>query len=104
MAPEGGQGEEGAPAGRFAGWLLRDRRTGRLTVGQLPNPALLAFLASRIALALVDLGPRTRDLVAVAGTVALLWWAVDELARGVNPFRRLLGSVVLVALVAGLAG
>jgi len=35
----------------------------------------------------------------IAG-VALLVWAVDELVRGVNPFRRLLGAAALGALVA----
>ena len=32
------------------------------------------------------------------GTAALLWWSFDELIRGVNPFRRGLGAVVLCAL------
>jgi hypothetical protein len=35
-------------------------------------------------------------------TAALLVWAVDEVLRGVNPFRRLLGGGVLVVVVAGL--
>jgi hypothetical protein len=35
--------------------------------------------------------------------LALLVWALDEVARGVNPFRRMLGVVVLGAAIAGLA-
>jgi hypothetical protein len=35
----------------------------------------------------------------VVGTVALLAWSVDEVLRGVNPFRRILGGVVLAGLV-----
>ena len=35
---------------------------------------------------------------------SILVWAVDELLRGVNPFRRLLGLVVLVGTVTGLVG
>jgi hypothetical protein len=37
----------------------------------------------------------------VAG-VALFCWAGDEVIRGVNPFRRMLGAAVLAALVIGL--
>jgi hypothetical protein len=39
--------------------------------------------------------------VSVVATVALLWWSIDEIVRGVNPFRRILGAVVLVAVVVG---
>lgn len=34
--------------------------------------------------------------------LALGWWAVDEIARGVNPWRRMLGSAVLADLVTSL--
>jgi hypothetical protein len=30
--------------------------------------------------------------------MALGWWAVDEVLRGVNPWRRLLGTAVLAGL------
>jgi len=33
---------------------------------------------------------------------ALIWWAVDELIRGVNPWRRLLGGAVLAGQIAKL--
>ena len=36
------------------------------------------------------------DVVAAGG---LVWWAVDELVRGVNPWRRLLGGGVLVTQI-----
>ncbi len=36
----------------------------------------------------------------VVAAVALLVWAGEEILLGVNPFRRLLGAVVLGALVA----
>jgi hypothetical protein len=32
-----------------------------------------------------------------------MWWALDELIRGVNPFRRLLGAVVAVITLLGVA-
>ncbi|MEX2539897.1 MAG: hypothetical protein WD646_14715 [Actinomycetota bacterium] len=40
--------------------------------------------------------------VAVVATSALLWWALDEAIRGVNPFRRLLGVGVLAVTTAGI--
>jgi hypothetical protein len=40
--------------------------------------------------------------VTAVGTVALVVWALDELVRGVNPFRRLLGAGVLVTQGVGL--
>jgi hypothetical protein len=97
--------EEGGAQGsrRALDWLLRNRRTGGYTIGQAPNLALWVFLASRIGLFLLHLGPRIEDLVSVIGTVALLWWSVDEIIRGVNPFRRLLGLVVLALISADLA-
>lgn len=80
-------------------WLFRDRATGRIVVAQWPNVALVVFLVARLADRLID--PSTPAL-AVVGTVALLWWAGDELLRGVNPWRRILGAVVAVGTLAGL--
>jgi hypothetical protein len=33
----------------------------------------------------------------VIATGGLLWWAADEVLRGVNPWRRMLGGGMLVA-------
>lgn len=76
-------------------WLLRDRRTGRVVVAQWPNAAAWIYVASLLARRVVPDGAVTA--VVVVGTVALVVWAVDEVVRGVNPFRRLLGAGVLVA-------
>lgn len=85
---------------RALDWFFRDRTTGAITVGQWPNAPLLAFGA----LALVDwlLAP-TGDagtVVRALGSASLGVWAADELARGVNPWRRCLGAAVLVGLIA----
>jgi len=80
-------------------WLFRDRATGRFVVGQWPNAALLVFMSARGLQWLIG---TTKGNAALAlqwlGTAALTWWAGDELMRGVNPFRRILGSAVLVAV------
>jgi hypothetical protein len=81
------------------GWLLRDRTTGRIVVAQSPNaPILVATslaLAGRVAV-VVGRSSRPYDL---AATAALTWWAGDELLRGVNPLRRLIGASTLVGIV-----
>ena len=82
-------------------WLFRDRRTGRVTIVQFPNVALWIFFGS-VALRRVvsdDGGPRTA--IGYAGVAALGWWAVDEVVRGVNPWRRLLGVAGCVFTAAG---
>ncbi len=76
-------------------WLFRDRTTGRITIGQFPNAALGLFLVASLLRWIIGPSgwPATAlDLVAAG---ALTWWSVDELVRGVNPWRRLLGGAVL---------
>ena len=83
-----------------ARWLFADRATGRIVVAQMPNAPLWVFVAAWAALrwARPD-GWTARALDVVAG-LALLVWGLDEVLRGVNPWRRMLGAGVLV--VAGL--
>ena len=76
--------------------------TGELVVAQWPNTALWAFLATSIVRRVVHLEGALATFVAVVAAVSLGWWAVDEIVRGESPFRRVLGGVVLVALVGGL--
>jgi hypothetical protein len=79
-------------------WFFRNRSTGEITVAQRPNPALGIFLAATVAQWLLGGGgPLSSALRLIAGG-ALIWWAVDEVVRGVNPWRRFLGAAVLTAL------
>jgi hypothetical protein len=82
-------------------WLFRNRHTGRITVAQFPNPALWAFLAGTLVLWAFDPAGGVRAAFRVLAAAGLLWWAVDELLRGVNPWRRLLGGAVLAGQVLG---
>ena len=41
-----------------------------------------------------------RSALSAVATAALVWWAIDEILRGVNPFRRGLGAVVLALTAA----
>jgi hypothetical protein len=80
-------------------WLFRSRQTGRITIAQAPNWTLALWMVSTLALRLGDPHGRLRDALTLVATVALVAWAADELLRGVNPFRRILGGVVLAGLV-----
>jgi hypothetical protein len=85
---------------QWADWFFRDRRSGRIVVGQWPNLALWLFLAGRLLAELAD--EPIRHWAWLLSEGALVWWAADELARGVNPWRRCLGVGVLIWLAYGL--
>jgi hypothetical protein len=89
---------------RVVDWLFRDRTTGRLVVAQWPNAALTAWLAVTAIGVVASPEGTWRTVLRVAAAAALAWWAVDEVVRGVNPFRRALGGVVLAGLAASLVG
>lgn len=78
---------------RFLDWWIRDKDTGRIVLFQIPNPPLWVFFAS-YALRWFT-GDRLDSQLGNVGMGALIVWGLDELIRGVNPFRRLLGAIVL---------
>ncbi len=78
-------------------WLFADRTDGRIVVAQWPNLALWIFLAALLTGTFVRQG-MAGSIVQVAGEASLTLWAIDEVLRGVNPWRRLLGGAVLVTL------
>lgn len=75
-------------------WWVCDQ-DGRLTLAQYPNPALAVWLVAVIVGWTGALGPGRMATVDAVGQGALLVWALDELARGASPARRVLGAVVL---------
>jgi hypothetical protein len=82
-------------------WMFRDRRTGHITIVQFPNLALWIFLAT-VVVRWVHLTPsRARTTIDAVAVAALAAWAVDEVLRGVNPWRRVLGLGGLYFVVAG---
>ena len=78
---------------RFVDWWLRDKDTGRIVLAQAPNAAILVFFASYVLRWFT--GDRLGSQLGNVGMGALIVWGLDELIRGVNPFRRLLGAIVL---------
>lgn len=75
-------------------WWFRNRQTGGITIAQFPNLALGIFITAALLGVVVDDGTAGTVLRWVA-FVALAGWALDEIVRGVNPWRRFLGAAVL---------
>ena len=80
-------------------WVFEDRNTGRISIASWPNPPLWVWIVARVLARVVDRGT-AHDVLGAVGSVALAIWAVMELWSGVNPWRRLLGLVVLGWMVA----
>lgn len=89
--------------GGFTGavdWLFRNRKTGALTIGQWPNLPLWLFGGLSAGAWLAPSNQPLAQWLSIGADLALAWWALDELLRGVNPWRRLLGAGTLIGLLA----
>src|ERR1700710_94527 len=75
-------------------WFFRNRETGAITIAQAPNLVLWIVIAgAALQWAWHPPGPPGVALeIVVKG--GLFVWAVDEIFRGVNPWRRSLGVIV----------
>ncbi len=82
-------------------WVFEDRNTGRISIASWPNLPLWVWIVARVLGWVVDSGT-AHEVTSVVGSVALVVWAVMELWSGVNPWRRLLGLVVLAWMAASL--
>lgn len=84
-------------------WWIRDRE-GRVVLAQPPNPALAVWLVCVVIgwTGLLE-GDRATTLSRV-GQGALVAWSLDEVVRGASPARRVIGVVVLVAMLVRLFG
>ena len=89
------------PAGPIR-WCFEDRTSGRIVVAQAPNWPLWLFLAAfSIEIVLHPTG-EVGLAVKLAKVAGLTIWALDEVIRGVNPWRRSLGVGALVYELASL--
>ena len=84
-------------------WCFRSREDGRITIAQPPNVALWIFIAAWLVRLVLPEDSAARSTVGWIGTATLGWWAVDELVRGVNPWRRVLGAAGCLLVLARLA-
>ncbi len=78
--------------------VFRDSE-GNIVIAQPPNLPLIVGIAASLLKLIVTTGQiyLVLDLVAFG---ALFTWAWEELFQGVNYFRRALGLIALVALIA----
>jgi hypothetical protein len=83
--------------------MFVNRRTGGLTVAQWPNVALSVSIALSIARRFNIPKGTPKTTLGVLSAMVTIVWAVDELVRGVNPFRRMLGFVVLLTTTSNIA-
>jgi hypothetical protein len=88
---------------RIVRWMFVNHRTGGIAVAQWPNVALSVFIALSIARRLDIAKGTPQTTLRLLSIVAILAWAADELIRGVNPFRRILGLGVLLVTISSFA-
>jgi hypothetical protein len=84
---------------RLGLWFFQNRETGAVTIAQAPNLLLWAVIvASALDWAWHPDGrPHIALQIVVKG--GLFLWALDEVLRGVNPWRRCLGVAVLAYVI-----
>ncbi|MEA3076959.1 MAG: hypothetical protein QOF60_1867 [Actinomycetota bacterium] len=76
--------------------------TGELAIFQVPNLPLVVFFVAAFVRRVFQPHGAVGTAVSVVAGLSLAWWSVDEIARGDSPFRRVLGGLVLIAMIAGL--
>ena len=75
-------------------WAFRSRETGKVVIVQPLNIPLGVFFVAAAIRRFAGLNGAARAAIEVIAFVSLMWWAIDEVLRGVNPFRRLLGAAI----------
>lgn len=80
----------------FLHWYFYSPEHDRYVVAMFPNLLLFGFLGARVLEWAVRSNSLVESLLQWVGTGCLVAWALDELVRGVNPFRRTLGLAVLL--------
>ena len=78
--------------------IFRDRE-GKVVLAQIPNLPLIVWIVASLLRLIFTTGKVNIGLEAIAFG-SLFTWAWEELFQGVNYFRRALGLLVLVGLIA----
>jgi hypothetical protein len=82
----------------FVDWCFRNRETGEITIGQPPDPPMVIAMVAFGSRALLRPPGLIGTALGAVGTGAVVYWAGDEVLRGVNPWRRMIGAATLVAV------
>jgi len=78
--------------------VFRDSE-GKIILAQMPNLPLIVWIVASLLKLIVTTGKINTGLDLIAFG-SLFTWAWEELFQGVNYFRRTLGLIVLIGLVA----
>jgi hypothetical protein len=76
-------------------WFFQNRETGTITIAQPPNLSLWIVIVAGALIWAWHPPDRLGVVLEVIFEGALFVWAVDEVLRGINPWRRCLGVAVL---------
>ena len=76
-------------------WWFESRETGKITIAQFPNWPLWGIGISWLVSALARPDSGLEQAAMWAGTGLWIYWGADEVVRGVNPWRRVLGGAVI---------
>ena len=76
-------------------WFFRNRKTGDITVAQAPNLVLWVVIVAGVLRWLWHPSGTAAVALDIALKGGLILWSLDEIFRGVNPWRRCLGGAVL---------
>jgi hypothetical protein len=82
----------------FFNQVFRDRH-GKIVMAQMPNLPLIVWIVATLLKLIVTTGKINTGLDSIAFG-SLFTWAWGELFQGVNYFRRALGLIVLIGMVA----
>lgn len=80
-------------------WWFEHRTTGEITIVQFPNWPIWCIAATWIVRLVLPDGSTADDALGWVLRGLWLFWGVDEIVRGVNPWRRLLGTAMVVAQI-----
>lgn len=78
--------------------VFRDSE-GKIVLAQMPNPPLIVGIVASLLKLILTTGKINLGLDIIAFG-SLFTWAWEELFQGVNYFRRALGLIVLIGLIA----
>lgn len=78
-------------------WFVRDAH-GKIVIGQLPNWLIYGWLVSAILEKVITNGS-VYNLLHFLSAALLFTWAYLEVTKGDSRLRRLLGVVVIIALL-----
>lgn len=81
-------------------WFFRNRETGSITIAQAPNLVLWIVIVAASVRSIWPSAGTFSTALSVIVTGGLIVWAADEIMRGVNPWRRCLGTAVAAYCVA----